>query len=267
MKSSKESFDELKKLIISFDNDIANNKITDTKAEKYQKKLDELAEIFQYDTKAGNKRYMLYELQALIEIYKGNKSRAVDFADEAKDFMSDDDDFISKRLKQLYVKPNETSELTVISKVEKPQKKDKIAPSIGGWLILYLIGFVISICYTVYDGLSLMRIDTAGIDSRAENYIIAAIYIDIALVLCGIALLFSMYQKRKYVIKYVQIYQLCLVIMYFMMATWLNNILHILNYSDGGDNGVNRLYSASFWAFVWFVYWYRSKRVKNTFIK
>lgn len=88
-------FEALARLIKSFEQLVDGHQLDDDTYEKYQLLLDRFADKYQHDESAGPRRFMLYELQALLFQVRGDYEKAVAFLMEASNFLSNEVDFVS----------------------------------------------------------------------------------------------------------------------------------------------------------------------------
>lgn len=69
--------------------DATSGEINETLLSQVQKRIDTLAERYQYSDELGTARYKLYELQALVHYFNGNDDDALDFINQAMEVRGD----------------------------------------------------------------------------------------------------------------------------------------------------------------------------------
>jgi hypothetical protein len=86
--------DHIVSLIQSFEA-LPEQQLTAATIHKYQKRLDDIAAIYQDDERVGSRRFVLYELQAMLLNARGEKQLAIECLDKARAIMGEDRYFIS----------------------------------------------------------------------------------------------------------------------------------------------------------------------------
>jgi hypothetical protein len=89
-------FEALERLIRGFEQLADYDKLDDETYRKFQHLLDRFAEKYQLDEAAGARRFMLYEMQALLHHVRGDFEKAEEFLHAARMMMAEDVQFISK---------------------------------------------------------------------------------------------------------------------------------------------------------------------------
>ncbi len=89
-------FEALERLIKGFEQLADFERLDDETYLKFQDLLDRFAEKYQLDEAAGARRFMLYEMQALLHHVKGDLEKAVQFLTAAQVMMAEDMQFISR---------------------------------------------------------------------------------------------------------------------------------------------------------------------------
>ncbi len=88
-------FQSLARLIRGFEQLADKHQMDMDTINKFQHLLDRFAEKYQNDQAAGSRRFMLYEMQALLWHVRGDYDKAVDFLKEAADYLRGDHQFVS----------------------------------------------------------------------------------------------------------------------------------------------------------------------------
>lgn len=86
--------DHVVSLIQSFEA-LPEQQLAQTTIHKYQKRLDDIATIYQHDGRAGSDRFVLYELQALLLNAQGHPEQATECLEQALAFKPSEGAFIS----------------------------------------------------------------------------------------------------------------------------------------------------------------------------
>jgi len=74
--------DHVVSLIQSFEA-LPEQQLTAATIHKYQKRLDDIAAVYQHDERAGSDRFVLYELQAMLLNAQGNTEQASEYLEQA----------------------------------------------------------------------------------------------------------------------------------------------------------------------------------------
>lgn len=90
-----EDFEALERLIKGFEKLADYDRLDDETYHKFQALLDRFAERYQLDEAAGARRFMLYEMQALLWRVKGDVEKAEEFLHAARMMMARDMEFVS----------------------------------------------------------------------------------------------------------------------------------------------------------------------------
>ena len=125
-------------------------------------------------------------------------------------------------------------------------KNNKEPKGLGGWLLLPIIGLFISIPLSVIALINLYSI------LNLTLYFIFLFCLELFLMLWAMYLLYLISEKRKTVIKLICCYYITLIVIAFAIAFIYNDYSNITFYILG--------------SIIWFHYFTKSKRVKNTFI-
>lgn len=254
MISSKEQFEKLEALIVRVDALIISKELTNAQKDKAQAILDALAEKYQHNENVGSKRYMLYELQALLKIADGDAERAQDFIQEAQELMTDEDEFISRTVRKATVGKKES---------KAAASKHGFSGKLEGWLALYGVGIILSPFVIIYDLFTSM----SGIDSSSSvgSYMFMATFIDV-LSLIGLAIIgYHFFAKKTAALTSIPIYEGAQAVVYLFMLIWLYGIY--AEYGVNDSSGPSTLGRTVMFSVVWLVYWLVSKRAKATFVR
>lgn len=90
-----QDFDALERLIRGFERLADYDRLDEETYRKFQALLDRFAEKYQLDEAAGARRFMLYEMQALLWHVKGDMQKSEEFLHAARMMMVKDMEFIS----------------------------------------------------------------------------------------------------------------------------------------------------------------------------
>jgi len=114
-----------------------------------QKRLDSLAEKYQFSEEIGTARYKLYELQALVHYFNGYDDDALDFINQAIETRGETYAKAEKLKKQLSLGDQYVTKTTNPDKMTKEQqRKHKIG--LEGWLALFIVGQILALLITVF---------------------------------------------------------------------------------------------------------------------
>lgn len=114
-----------------------------------QKRLDSLAEKYQFSEEIGTARYKLYELQALVHYFNGHDDDALDFINQAIEMRGETYTKAEKLKAQLSPGDSYLSKTTNPDKMRKQQRRDhKIG--LEGWLALFIVGQFLALLITVF---------------------------------------------------------------------------------------------------------------------
>lgn len=233
-----------------------------------QKRIDSVAEKYQYDEEIGTARYKLYELQAVVHYFNEHDDDALDFINQAIEMRGETYAKAEKIKKQLSLGDSHLKKTIDPEKMTKEQRREQKI-GLEGWLALFVVGVMISVVlYLVAGGLWLHNLDT--VHTAADNFAANALspyYAFLMLTSFGMALaaawlLFLLF-KRKRIARWVGIT--------FLVASILVSLLDYMWYASlmteisGLDPQKGNAGTA--WSLVWIVYLCVSKRVKRTLTK
>lgn len=233
-----------------------------------QKRLDSLAEKYQFSEEIGTARYKLYELQALVHYFNGHDDDALDFINQAIETRGETYVKAEKIKKRLSLGDSYVTKTANPDKMTKEQRrKQKIG--LEGWLAFFTVGVILSvILYLVAAGLWVYNLGNlsntaddfaAGLLSPYYSFLMLTSFMMAALAAWLLYLLF----KWKKLARWIGIVLLSLSIsISFIDYIWYANLMTQLSGLDPqrGDASVG-------WAIVWIIYLCVSKRVKRTLTK
>ena len=104
-----------------------------------QKRLDMLADKYQYNEEIGKARYKLYELQALVHYFSGHDDDALDFIDQAIETRGEAYPKAEKLKKRLSLGDSYLSKTVNPYKMTKAQRRSQKI-GLEGWLALFVVG-------------------------------------------------------------------------------------------------------------------------------
>ncbi len=230
-----------------------------------QKRLDSLAEKYQYNEEVGIARYKLYELQALVHYFNGHDDDALDFINQAVEMRGETYPKAEKLKKQLSPGDSYLSKTTNPDKMTKEQRREQKI-GLEGWLAFFTVTVVLStLAYAVLAIFSVINLN--NLPETADEFasgLLSPYYSFLAFagaVMAGVGVwLIVLLKKWKKLGRWIGIaFVSSAVVIAFIDYTWYADLSNQLtglepNSASGG----------TFVAMLWIVYLCVSKRVKRT---
>ncbi len=232
-----------------------------------QKRLDRLAEKYQYDDEVGEERYKLYELQALLHYFSGEDRDAFAFINTAIDTRGESYPRAEKLLAQLG--SDDYDEVPSDPKALSKQERRKRKIGLEGWLAFFCVG--IGLATLTYLGLGVIyTLNLVAIESRmADDYAVSVmgpyygfnIFFGFLLGGVGIWLLVLLAKWRK-LARWVGIAFLAGTFVFaFIDYLWYEDLLTKLSGLEPNSTGSVGI------AIIWIIYLCVSRRVKRTLVR
>ena len=233
-----------------------------------QKRLDSLAEKYQFSEEIGTARYKLYELQALVHYFNGHDDDALDFINQAIDTRGETYAKAEKIKQRLSLGDSYVTKTSNPDKMTKEQRREQKI-GLEGWLALFTVGIILAVVlHLVAVGFGFYNLGNLG--NTADDFaasLLGPYYTFLMLASFAMAslsawLLYLLF-KWKRLARWVGIILLSLsILIYFIDYMWYANLMSQISGLDPqrGDASVG-------WAIVWIIYLCVSKRVKRTLTK
>ncbi len=244
-----------------------------------QKRLDVLAEKYQYSEEIGTARYKLYELQALVHYFNGNDDDALDFINQAIETRGDNYARAEKLKSQLLSKSNHISKVVDPKNMTKQERRKRLI-GLEGWLALFVVGLGLSIILAIINllGYGSAFNDLASVQSSASDYVAAmtpVLWFEIITNIFSLGLaiwLIILLAKHRELAKKVAIIYLisnaALLVIDYAWASSVFDTFNVSQYVQAEMNKASREVGKSIvGAFIWVPYFLVSKRVKATLAK
>lgn len=244
-----------------------------------QKRLDSLADKYQYSEEIGTARYKLYELQALAHYFNGYDDDALDFINQAIEVRGETYAKAEKLKNQLSPGDSYISKTINPSKMTKEQRRKNLI-GLEGWLALFVVGTSIGILLGIINlfGYGSTFSDLSSASSEAATYVSAitpALWFEILTNILSIGLaiwLIVLLVRHKKIAKTIAIVYLISSAAFLIIDyTWVASVFNTFDVTQyvqselskaSGDTGKGILA-----AFIWVPYFLISKRVKATLTK
>ncbi len=229
-----------------------------------QKRLDALADKYQYSEEIGKARYKLYELQALVHYFSGYDDDALDFINQAIEMRGDSYARAEKLKTQLLTKAHATN-----PKIMTKQQRRKKLIGLEGWLAFFVVSVSIStLAYAIAAIFSIINLN--NLPNTADAYasgLLSPYYSFLAfaaVVMVGAGIwLIVLLAKWKRLARWVGIAFLSsAVVIAFIDYMWYADLLTKLT-----GLGPNSASGGTFVAILWIIYLCVSRRVKRTLTK
>ena len=244
-----------------------------------QKRLDSLAEKYQFSEEISTARYKLYELQALVHYFNGYDDDALDFINKAIETRGETYAKAEKLKKQLSLGDSYVTKTANPDRMTKAQRR-KHKVGLEGWLAFFVVGVSLSILLGVINllGYGSALNDLASVQSDAPDYVAAmtpVLWFEILTNMLSIGLaiwlIVLLAKHRKLAKNIVIIYLVSNAVLLIIDYAWAASVFDTFNVTQyvqaeiskaAGDVGRGVIA-----AFIWVPYFLVSKRVKATLTK
>jgi hypothetical protein len=233
-----------------------------------QKRLDSLAEKYQYNEEIGVARYKLYELQAFVHYFNDHDDDALDFINQAIEMRGETYARAEKLKKQLSPGDAYLSKTTNPDKMTKEQRRDQKI-GLEGWLAFFTVTVVIStLAYAAVAVFSIINLN--NLPQTADSFasgLLSPYYSFLAfagIVMVGVGVwLIVLLTKWKRLARWIGIaFASSAVVIAFIDYTWYADLSTQIS-----GLGPNKASGGTFVAILWIIYLCVSRRVKRTLTK
>ena len=212
-------------------------------------------------------------MQGLIDISKGQFSKAQEFINDAANMIGGADNFISVSARDFVNAENNLTEpvqdSNFVGEDIMPKSAVKNSNRIAGWLVLYGLRIIVLPVILIVDIVSThnLNINTTTTTIQGLN-----IYMNIAIIADIIGLMGTFYiwsvffRKKSEARNVVRIFEGYIATYYFVFAIWLNHLYSSNGLTDSSGD-VGTLVWGGIIALLFIFYWTYSRRVKATFIE
>lgn len=228
-----------------------------------QRRLDKLAEKYQYNEDLGSARYKLYELQAAVYYFEGRDGEALDFIDQAIATRGGNYERATKLKERLTGTGNGYS-----------KSKRKKYVGLEGWLALFVVGVCLAILiYTIslvgyfstFNDMTTIEIASPALASALSPLLWYEVLMHIAFIGLAIWLLVLFGKHRKLAKNVAMIYLLLPLLLGMIDLLWASSVFGNFNLSSNEPTASNGEWGRSLVAAcIWIPYFAVSKRVKAT---
>lgn len=264
MNSHYQDLDKLEEILRELEHIYLEGKLTPQRIATAQKKLDTLAEKAQRDESLGARRYLLYELQALLYDADGDIVRARQFAGEAAEVKGDSD-----------LTTQTVRELIPMQIAEQPAQ-ESVAPvderylGVKGWLVVFAIGMVLTPLLELYAFIDGLATAYQVIDTNSALAVFIYFEAAVNLIFGGffIALCVSFAKLRRGTRPFAIWLLAALGVWGLIDLIVAMVLLSSYQVDDETTSSIVRdAIRGMIWAIIWLLYWIYSKRVRATFTK
>lgn len=244
-----------------------------------QKRLDSLAEKYQFNEEIGTARYKLYELQALVHYFNGHDDDALDFINQAIDTRGETYAKAEKIKKRLSLGDSYVTKTANPDKMTKEQRR-KQKVGLEGWLAFFIVGVSLGILLGLINllGYGSAFNDLASVQNDAPDYVAAmtpVLWFEILTNMLSIGLavwLIVLLAKHRKLAKNIAIiYLVSSAVLLIIDYAWAASVFDTFNVTQYVQAEMSKAASdvgrGVIAAFIWVPYFLISKRVKRTLTK
>lgn len=274
--------DEVNRLIKKLEVQIIEGKVSDKQLENLQTKLDKL------DEELEDPDYKLYELQAIIHYANNNKTKSLEFIEDALSLEPDPKKYsrTGALLAEIYFEKegelsnSENIEQEVIEeRVDISEEPEEDIPdekelknlrkiysgNFEGWLAVYTLRAVLAPIVFIFGTItSFNDYVTYDFEGDVKFYLICSIIANAALAIAFIALCYSYFKKQYRTIEWARSIEALTACLFAIFILWTSRLFSTYGVADDGTIGKNIGYTVV--AIIWTLYWFKSKRIRATFI-
>lgn len=241
-----------------------------------QKRLDALADKYQYSEEIGTARYKLYELQALVHYFDGDDDAALDFINQAIETRGDSYARAEKLKAQLLAKAH-APKVTDPSKMTKQARRKNLI-GLEGWLAFFIVGLGIAILYNVIQLFTYPSAfsELEAARSQAPDVVAAMtpiLWFEVLqfAALAGVAIwLIVLLAQHKKLAKHIAVaYMVGAIVFGIIDYAWASSVFSTYNLDVGSEMSKQggAIGRAIILSCAWIPYFFVSKRVKKTLTK